>query len=98
MAKAPRSIRVTILDHEYPLRVEPAAEEQMRYVAGLLDRRLRAIKAQVPGQRDLTYAILGALALAEEMTNQQTQAEMERAGVEGQIEALAAKLAAALDA
>ena len=98
MADASRSIRVQILDRDYPLRVAPAAEEQMLYVASQVDRRLRTLREQLPGQRDLTYAVLGALALAEEFATFETHAEMDRSSLEGQLEALAAKLDAVLDA
>lgn len=61
------SVRVTILNEEYALRVDEQHEAFMRRVAAQVDARLRGLREQIVGKPDLTYAVLGALALAEEL-------------------------------
>ena len=81
---APRSIRVRVLDKDYPLRVAPADEAYTQRVATFVDERMRRIQRGIPAQPDLTHAVIGALQLAEELfaaraelDRLQTRAEME---------------------
>jgi len=72
----PRSIRVRVLDKDYPLRVAPADEAYTQTVAAFVDERLRRIQRGIPTQPDLTHAVIGALQLAEELFA--ARAELER--------------------
>jgi cell division protein ZapA len=92
-----KSIRVQILNREYPLRVRPEDEHSTRTVAALVDERMQAIRAQVPGEPDLTVAVLAAMALAEEMTAHQREAALRESNVLGVINSLADHLKDALD-
>jgi cell division protein ZapA (FtsZ GTPase activity inhibitor) len=62
------SIRVTVLNEEYALRVDEQHVDFMQRVASQVDARLRGLREQIVGKPDLTYAVIGALALAEELS------------------------------
>ena len=93
---APRSIRVRILDKEYPLRVAPADEAYTRHLAALVDDRLQRIRRGLATQPDLTHAIIGALEMAEELYAARAEIDRLRAQVELEAAALSARLDAAL--
>ena len=88
-----RSIRVRVLDKEYPLRVAPADEAYTQHVAAFVDERLRRIQRGIPAQPDLTHAVIGALQLAEELFA--ARAELDRLAQRTDQEA--AELTALLD-
>ena len=92
----PKSIRVRILDKEYPLRVAPADEGYTKHLAQLVDERLRRIRQNIPTQPDLTHAIIGALEMAEELYAARAENDRLRAQVEIEAQALAARLDSAL--
>lgn len=92
-----KSLRVEILDHEYPLRVSEEDETFTRDVAAYVDERMRAIRSEVAGVSDLTYAVLGALAIAEELRLTREELARLRAAVGADADALAEKLDAVLD-
>lgn len=92
-----KSLRVEILDHEYPLRVSDEDEAFTRDVAAYVDERMRAIRNEVAGVSDLTYAVLGALAIAEELHLTRDQLARLRAKVGTDAETLATRLDAVLD-
>ena len=93
---APRSIRVRILDREYPLRVAPADEAYTRHLAALVDERLQRIRRGLATQPDLTHAVIGALEMAEELYAARAEIDRLRAQVELEAAALAARLDDAL--
>lgn len=96
-----KSIRIEILDHHYPLRVEAEDEAFTQHVAAFVDERFRAVRDGVPGVSDLTHAVLGALGLAEELIQLREElAQLQGAGGAGidDIDALADRLDAVLDA
>jgi cell division protein ZapA len=92
----PKSIRVRVLDKEYPLRVHPADEGYTQHLAQLVDERLRRLREHIPNQPDLTHAIIGALEMAEELYAARAEIDRLRAQVEVEAKALAARLDAAL--
>jgi cell division protein ZapA len=94
----PKSIRVRVLDKEYPLRVHPADEAYTQHLAQLVDERLRRLRQGIPNQPDLTHAVIGALEMAEELYAARAEIDRLRAQVEIEAKALAARLDAALDA
>jgi len=93
----PRTIRVRILDREYPLRVAPADEDYTRHLAALVDARLQRIRRGLATQPDLTHAVIGALEMAEELFTARAEIDQLRARIELDAAALAARLDAALE-
>lgn len=93
-----KSLRVENLDHEYPLRVEEGDEAFTREVATYVDKRMRAIRNDVAGLSDLTYAVLGALAIAEELRLAREELAQFKTTVGTDADALVEKLAAVLEA
>ncbi|MCC5933141.1 MAG: cell division protein ZapA [Candidatus Cyclonatronum sp.] len=61
------SIKVTILNKQYPLKVQPGDEALMQEVAQFVDKRLREMKKHFAGQPNDTIMILSCLSLAEEL-------------------------------
>ena len=90
------SIRVRILDRDYPLRVAPGDEVYTRKLAALVDERLRRLRQHLVGQPDLTAAVVGALELAEELFAARAETDRLRAALELETAALAAHLEAVL--
>lgn len=90
------SIRVRILDRDYPLRVAPGDEDYTIHLAQRVDERLRRLRQQLPSQPDLTHAVLTALELAEELYAARAETDRLRARVEIESTALADRLDAAL--
>ncbi|MEM1055243.1 MAG: cell division protein ZapA [Bacteroidota bacterium] len=91
-----RSIRVRILDRDYPLKVAPADEAYTLHLAKYVDGRLRKIRGGIPHQPDLTHAVIGALELAEELFMARAEIDQLRARVEVEAKELANTLDAAL--
>ena len=92
----PKSIRVRVLEKEYPLRVAPADEAYTQHLAQLVDERLRRLRQGIPNQPDLTLAIIGALEMAEELYAARAEIDRLRAQVEVEAKALAARLDAVI--
>jgi cell division protein ZapA len=91
-----KSIRVRVLDREYPLRVAPADEGYTQHLAQLVDERFRRIRAGIPNQPDLTHAVIGALEMAEELYAARAEIDRLRARVELEAQELASHLDAVL--
>ena len=62
-----KSIRVRILNREYPLRVQEHDEGPTRQMAAYVDARMRAFKQAHPDQPEVVAAVMVALAFAEEL-------------------------------
>lgn len=92
-----KSIRVRILDREYPLRVRADNEERARQIAASVDARLQAIRKQLPTEPDLTVAIMTALAYGEEAASVRESSEDERERTSAQIDALVESLSTVID-
>ena len=93
-----KSLRVEILGHEYPLRVSEADEAFTREVAAYVDRRMHTIRNDVAGVSDLTIAVLGALAIAEELRTTKEELAGLQASVSSDADDLAERLEAVLGA
>lgn len=93
-----KSLRVEILDHEYPLRVSEQDEAFTKRLATYVDGRMRQVQSEISGVSDLTYAVLGALAIAEELYLVRDELRQLRAAVDADADALADRLDAVLDA
>ncbi|MEP0545485.1 MAG: cell division protein ZapA [Rhodothermales bacterium] len=93
-----KSLRVEILDHEYPLRVTEQDEAFTKRLAAYVDGRMRQVQGEISGVSDLTYAVLGALAIAEELHLVRDELQQLRASIGTDADALADRLDAVLDA
>lgn len=62
-----KSIKVTILGKQYPLKVEESEEETMKRIAGFVDEKFRQYKKELSKQPDSTIMTLAALSIAEEL-------------------------------
>ncbi len=93
---APVSIRVRILDRDYPLRVAPGDEDYTVHLAARIDERLRKMRHSLPSQPDMTHAVLVALELAEELYAARAETDRLRARLEIESAALADRLDEAL--
>lgn len=94
---APISIRVRILDREYPLRVAPGDEDYTVHLAQRVDERLRRLRQALPGQPDLTHAVLATLEMAEELYAARAETDRLRARIEIEAAALSDRLDTALE-
>ncbi len=90
------SLRVEILGHEYPLRVDEADEAFTREVAAYVDERMQSFRNDVPGVSDMTHAVLSALAIAEELHLAWGELERLRSAVSADVETLTTHLDTAL--
>ena len=93
-----KSISIEVLGHHYPLRVDAADEAFTQRVAAFVDNRFQAVRDEVPGVSDLTYAVLGALGLAEELIQVRDELAQLQQSATPDLEALADRLDAVLDA
>lgn len=62
-----KSIKVTILGKQYPLKVEESEEEAMMRIAQYVDEKFRQYKKELNKQPDTTVMTLAALSIAEEL-------------------------------
>ncbi|MEM6785162.1 MAG: cell division protein ZapA [Bacteroidota bacterium] len=92
-----RSIRVRILDRDYPLKVRGDKEALTRSLADYVNARLNQLKRQIPNQPDLTLAVLALLQFAEELDIREAQLSQLSAAIEAETAALAHHLDAVLD-
>ena len=90
------SVRVRILDRDYPLRVAPGDEDYTVHLAQRVDERLRRLRGQLPAQPDMTHAVLVALELAEELYAARAETDRLRARLEIESAALVETLDRAL--
>lgn len=97
-AQASVSVRVRVLDRDYPLRVAPGDEDYTVHLAQRVDERLRRLRSQLPAQPDMTHAVLVALELAEELYAARAETDRLQARLEIEAGALAGRLDAALAA
>lgn len=62
-----KSIRVTILGKQYPLRVEDHDEAFMIEIARFVDERFQVFRSELHGQPESTFMVLACLSVAEEL-------------------------------
>ena len=62
-----KSIKVTILGKQYPLKVEDSEEETMKRIAQYVDEKFRQYKKELKKQPDTTVMTLASLSIAEEL-------------------------------
>ena len=92
-----RSLRVRVLDKEYPLRVAVGAEEATFRIAKGVDERMRQIRRAIPYQPELTVAVMTALAMAEEVATKQAEIDRLRRAISAEAEALERRLRDAVE-
>lgn len=62
-----KSIKVTILGKQYPLKVEDSEEENMIRICNYVDERFKKYREQLVKQPESTVMSLAALSIAEEL-------------------------------
>ncbi|RNC85256.1 MAG: cell division protein ZapA [Balneola sp.] len=62
-----KSIKVTILGKQYPLKVEDHEEETMLRICKFVDERFQTYRNQLVKQPESTVMVLAALSIAEEL-------------------------------
>ena len=62
-----KSIKVTILGKQYPLKVEDHEEEAMIRICKFVDERFKTYRQQLVKQPESTVMVLAALSIAEEL-------------------------------
>lgn len=62
-----KSIKVTILGKQYPLKVEDHEEESMVRICKFVDERFKTYRQQLVKQPESTVMVLAALSIAEEL-------------------------------
>ena len=91
-----KSIKVRILERDYPLLVQAEDEVMMRNLAGLVDERMRAFKTMHPDQPDLVAAVVTALGMAEELTTARETSNVILSALDREVAVLDHELASAL--
>lgn len=61
-----KSIKVSILGRQYPLRVNEADVDMMYEIAAYVDERFRTFKKELINQNDTTIMVLACLSIAED--------------------------------
>lgn len=62
-----KSIKVTILGRQFPLKVDSDDEETMYQIADFVDRRIKTYKKELATQNESVILILSCLSIAEEL-------------------------------
>ena len=62
-----KSINVTVLGRQFPLKVSDGDEEMMYRIADFVDTRFEEFKKALSNQKDLTVLVLASLSIAEEL-------------------------------
>lgn len=92
-----KSIRVNILDREYPLRIQAENEERTREIAAGVDARMQAIRKRIPTEPDLTIAIMAALAYGEELASSESDGEARSKQALSQIDSMLEALSSVVE-
>ena len=70
-----KSIKVTILGKQYPLRVEDSEEQNMHRIAQFVDEKFKQYKKELTKQPETTVMVLAALSVAEELFEERRKNE-----------------------
>ncbi len=62
-----KSIKVTIMGRQFPLKVDEADEEMMYGIADFVDQRIRTYKKELANQSESIILTLACLSIAEEL-------------------------------
>ncbi len=92
-----KSIRIRILNRDYPLIVGDADDEALtRRMAAYVNEKMQAFKKEHPEQSELTAAVITSLALAEELFVLREREEETLTDLDHTLNDLADRLEAAL--
>lgn len=87
--REPASIRVRILDRDYPLRVKSDEDAKLtREIADFVNQRLKDFRKDHPDRPEITGAVITALAITEELF----EARRKLASAESERDAVATEL------
>ena len=62
-----KSVKVTILGKQYPLKINEGDEETMKQIAGYVDSRFHEFRKALQTQPESTIMVLASLSIAEEL-------------------------------
>src|SRR5699024_2302839 len=62
-----KSVKITILGKQYPLKVEESEVEAMMRISRYVDEKFRQYKKELSKQPETTVMVLAALSIAEEL-------------------------------
>lgn len=62
-----KSVKITILGKQYPLKVEESEVEAMMRISQYVDEKFRQYKKELSKQPETTVMVLAALSIAEEL-------------------------------
>lgn len=62
-----KSIKVSILGKQYPLKINEGDEEMMNKIAGYVDKRFHDFRKALVNQSESTIMVLACLSIAEEL-------------------------------
>lgn len=62
-----KSIKITILGRQFPLKIDEAEEESMQRIAAYVDEIFRQYKQELGNQTEATVMSMAALSIAEEL-------------------------------
>ncbi|MBP3193727.1 cell division protein ZapA [Natronogracilivirga saccharolytica] len=62
-----KSIKVSILGKQYPLKINEGDEEMMHQIAKYVDKRFQDFRKALASQSDSTIMVLASLSIAEEL-------------------------------
>ncbi|MDZ7714804.1 MAG: cell division protein ZapA [Balneolaceae bacterium] len=62
-----KSIKITILGKQYPLKVEDSEVETMKRISQYVDEKFRQYKKELSKQPETTVMVLASLSIAEEL-------------------------------
>ncbi|MEX0685626.1 MAG: cell division protein ZapA [Balneolales bacterium] len=62
-----KSIKVTVLGKQFPLKINEGDDEHMHQIAAYVDKRFRDFKSGLSSQSESTIMTLAALSIAEEL-------------------------------
>lgn len=92
-----KSIRVRILNRDYPLRVRPEDEALTREVASFVNHKVESIRQSLPGEPMQTVVILAAMSIAEQLLVEREQGHTRHGDLHRTLLTLSGQLTEALD-
>lgn len=92
-----KSIRVSIMGKQYPLKVEDHQEEEMIRISKFVDERFKTYRSELVKQPESTVMVLAALSIAEELFEARSQNNELEEGEEALMERVNSSLSRMLD-
>lgn len=82
-----KSIKVTVLGRQYPLKVDDSDVDTMHDIASYVDQRLRTFKNELLNQPETTVMVLACLSLAEELFHERQREDSDETADEAYLDA-----------